>query len=42
MNSLDKVFIWIDDERNIDFTRVPKGMEVVHVKSYKEAIKELQ
>lgn len=42
MNSFDKVFIWIDDERNIDFTRVPKGVEVVHVKSYKEAIKELQ
>ena len=42
MKSFDKVFVWIDDERKIDFTRVPKGMEVIHVKSYKEAIEKLQ
>ena len=42
MSSLGKCFIWIDDERDVNWGHVPDGMAVVHCKTYKEAIEKLQ
>ena len=41
MSSLGKCFIWLDDERDINWSRVPDGMAVVQVKTYREAIEKL-
>lgn len=38
MSLVKEYFVWLDDERDINWSRVPKNIDVIHVKTYHEAI----